>query len=178
MAMLKSCLLLFIIFSMGKAEVTFTRDVNGLDGLDGLDVDLARRCPATWIKFRLRCYKFFSHPARWITAQRNCQSLGANLASVHKKRENDFLLRLSPSSTWIGANDAVQDGHWMWSDGTVFLYSHWCAGEPNNANGVENCLEMNFSSKRCWNDIGCFHSRPYICAKDLRDRHASPVTVM
>ncbi|XDV23696.1 hypothetical protein PO909_028161 [Leuciscus waleckii] len=131
MAMLKSCLLLFVIFSMGNTEV-----------------DLARKCPATWIKFRRRCYKYFSHPTKWITAEKNCQSLGANLASVRKKLENDFLLSLLPSSTqtWIGAHSAV-DGHWMWSDGTVFLYTHWCAGEPNNYKGLEKCLEINYSCK-------------------------------
>ncbi|XP_056109178.1 galactose-specific lectin nattectin-like [Rhinichthys klamathensis goyatoka] len=182
MAMLKSCLLLFIIFSMGNTEVTITRDVNGLDGLD---VDLARRCPDTWIKSGLRCYKFFSHPAKWITAERNCQRLGANLASVRKKQENDFLLSLLPSSTptWVGAHDAIVssnvcptlNGHWMWSDGTVFSYSHWCAGEPNsNPHGYYSCVEISYSSNRCWNDIGCFYSKPYICVKELRDRHADP----
>jgi len=70
--------------------VTFTRDVNGLDelngwngldeldglnGLDGLnrlDADLASECPATWTKFKRRCYKFFSHPAKWIKAEVMC----------------------------------------------------------------------------------------------------------
>ncbi|XDV24121.1 hypothetical protein PO909_028382, partial [Leuciscus waleckii] len=98
-------------------------------------VDLDSRCPAGWIKFGLRCYKYFSHPTNWITAERNCQSLGANLASVRNTLENDFLLSLLPSPStrsWIGANDAVQEGHWLWSDGTVFLYTHWCSREPNN----------------------------------------------
>ncbi|XP_077083163.1 ladderlectin-like [Siphateles boraxobius] len=139
MAMLKSFLLLFIIFSMGDTEVNNTRNVNGLDA-----VDLARRCPATWTKLGLRCYKYFSHPSNWITAERNCQSLGANLASVRNKLENDFLLSLLPPSTraWIGAHDAVQDGHWLWSDGSVFLYTHWRTGEPNNYQRPENCLEI------------------------------------
>jgi len=67
--------------------VTFTRDVNGLDelgglngldglnrldGLNGLDADLASECPATWTKFKRRCYKFFSHPAKWIKAEVMC----------------------------------------------------------------------------------------------------------
>ena len=44
-----------------------------------------------------------------LSLQRNCQSFGANLASVHDQPENDFLLSLFPSKrTWIGAHDAVQ----------------------------------------------------------------------
>ncbi|XP_077083159.1 ladderlectin-like [Siphateles boraxobius] len=105
MAMLKSFLLLFIIFSMGNTEVNNTSHVNRLDA-----VGLARKCPATWMQYGLRCYKFISNPATWITAEKNCQSLGANLASVRNKLENNFLLSLLPSSTrtWAGANDAVQ----------------------------------------------------------------------
>ncbi|XP_039538835.1 C-type mannose receptor 2-like [Pimephales promelas] len=153
MPMLKSCLLLFIIFSMGNTEDA---------------VSLSRRCPATWMKFGLRCFKYFSHSATWITAERNCQSLGANLASVRNRLENDFLLSLLPSSTrtWIGGHDAIQEGHWLWSDGSVFLYSHWCTGQPDNL-GVENCLEINFTSNRCWNDAFCTTSLSYICVKDL-----------
>ncbi|CAM4660620.1 unnamed protein product [Leuciscus chuanchicus] len=165
MAMLKSCLLLFIIFSMGNTEVNVTRNVNGLDA-----VRLTRRCPPGWIQFGLRCYKYFSQSTIWLTAERNCQSLGANLASVRNKLENDFLLSLLPSPSthsWIGAHDAIQDGHWLWSDGTVFLYTNWCAGEPNNAGVPENCLEINLYSRRCWNDTPCSNSMSHICAKDL-----------
>ena len=30
----------------------------------------------------------------------------------------------------------------MWSDGTPVNFVNWNAGEPNNANGGENCVEM------------------------------------
>ncbi|KAG1949141.1 brevican core protein [Pimephales promelas] len=109
---------------------------------------------------------------------RNCQSLGANLASVRNKPENGFLLSLLPSPSthaWIGANDAVQDGHWLWSDGSVFLFTHWCSGEPNNyQQHPENCLEINHISNRCWNDASCSNSLPYICGKDLYDCDSAP----
>ncbi|XP_056109131.1 galactose-specific lectin nattectin-like isoform X5 [Rhinichthys klamathensis goyatoka] len=153
MAMLKSCLLLFIIFSMGDTNV-----------------DLDRRCPATWTQYGLRCYKYFSHSTTWIRAEKNCHSHGANLASVRNKLENDFLLSLLPSPStraWIGANDAVHEGHWLWSDGTVFSFTHWCSGEPNNYQHPEDCLEIHLFSKRCWNDAPCSTSMSCICVKDL-----------
>ncbi|XP_056109138.1 ladderlectin-like [Rhinichthys klamathensis goyatoka] len=155
MAMLKICLLLFIVFSIGNTEEC--RNTN------------ARRCPARWRKFGLQCYKYFSGPANWITAEENCLSLGANLASVRNNQENKFLLSLLPCSTrsWIGAHDAVQEGHWLWSDGSVFSYTNWCSGQPSNYQGAENCLEINYSSNRCWNDASCSDSMPYICVKSL-----------
>ncbi|KAG1949161.1 hypothetical protein F2P79_011972 [Pimephales promelas] len=100
MAMLKTCLLLFIIFSMGNSADEHDHGIiNG------------KSCLAGWRSFGLGCYKYFSDASNWITAERNCQSHGANLASVRNKAENDFLLSLLPSPstrTWIGAHDAVQ----------------------------------------------------------------------
>ncbi|RXN38610.1 zinc finger MYM-type 1-like protein [Labeo rohita] len=149
MAMLRSLLLLFTVFSMGNA-----------------DVDKVEKCPYGWTNFGVRCFRFFSQQVNWITAEKNCQSLDANLASVHNKLENDFLLSLLPSSTlcWMGAHDGEQDGQWLWSDGTPNDYTNWCPGEPNNSGSPENCGEINFSSdiaEKCpygWTNFGvrCF----------------------
>ncbi|XP_077081600.1 ladderlectin-like [Siphateles boraxobius] len=157
MAMLKSFLLLFIIFLMWNTEAYISSNNAG-------------RCAATWRKFGLRCYKFISHPSNWSTAQRNCQNLGVSLASVSNKLENDFLLTLLPSPStraWIGATDAVQEGHWLWSNRSCLSYTNWCSGQPNNYTLHENCLEINFTSDRCWNDECCSTSLSYICVKDL-----------
>ncbi|KAK9962774.1 hypothetical protein ABG768_008126 [Culter alburnus] len=150
MAMLTSLMLLFLIYSMGNAEVM--------------------KCPAGWSNFGLRCFKYFPQSVNWVTAERNCQSLGANLASAHNKLENDFLLGLLPSSStraWIGAHDGEQDGQWLWTDGTVNDYTNWCSGEPNNSGGVENCLDINLNSRLCWNDAHCSSQIGYICVTDV-----------
>ncbi|XP_056091266.1 ladderlectin-like [Rhinichthys klamathensis goyatoka] len=150
MAMLRSLLLLFVIFSMGNAA-----HISG--------------CRHGWTNFGQRCYKYFSLSVHWVKAERNCQSLGANLASVHDQPENDFLLSLLPSSTraWVGGHDGEQDGEWLWSDGSVYDYDHWCSGEPNNFDVPENCLEINWNSNRCWNDSPCSTSMKYICVSDI-----------
>ncbi|KAK9976692.1 hypothetical protein ABG768_021897, partial [Culter alburnus] len=99
---------------------------------------------------------------------RNCQSLGANLASVHNKPENEFLLGLLPSSSsraWIGAHDAVQEGQWLWTDGSLYDFTNWCSGEPNNL-GTENCVDISWTSNRCWNDLTCSGQIGYICVTD------------
>ncbi|XP_077072807.1 ladderlectin-like [Siphateles boraxobius] len=152
MAMLRSLILLSIIFSMGNAEVNLVK------------------CPYGWTNFGLRCYKYFSQSVTWITAEKNCQTLGANLASVHSKMENDFLLSLVPSLStifWVGAHDGEQDGQWLWSDGTVLDYTSWCSTEPNNFHVPENCLVINWTSNRCWNDMPCSYSSSYVCVADV-----------
>ncbi|XP_039546059.1 ladderlectin-like [Pimephales promelas] len=154
MAMLRSVILLFFIFSMGNA-----------------DVNLVERCPYGWTNFGLQCYKYFSQSVTWITAEKNCQALGANLVSVHSKAENDFVLSLVPSSStrfWAGAHDGEQEGQWLWSDGSVSGdFGNWCSAEPNNAGGSENCLELSYSSNRCWNDASCSTPLSYVCIIDV-----------
>ncbi|XP_052414569.1 ladderlectin-like isoform X2 [Carassius gibelio] len=151
MAMLRSLLLLFIVFSTGNAAGK---------------PDKGRPCQYGWTNFETRCYKFFSQLATWIEAERNCIDQHANLASVNKEEENSFLLGLLPSPTtrcWIGVQDAVEEGEWLWSDGTNYDYDNWCTGEPNNLN-VENCGEINWTSDECWNDSTCTNPKGYICA--------------
>ncbi|XP_016398390.1 galactose-specific lectin nattectin-like [Sinocyclocheilus rhinocerous] len=154
MAMLRSLLLLFIVFSMGNAEV-----------------NLVKRCPYGWTNFGVRCYKFFSQEVNWITAEKNCQSLDANLASVHSKIEHDFLLSLLPSSSthcWFGTHDGEQEGQWLWTDGTPYDYTHWAPGQPDNTGEpiTENCGELNYKNNG-WNDGSCLTPQGYVCAKYL-----------
>ncbi|XP_016313609.1 ladderlectin-like [Sinocyclocheilus anshuiensis] len=151
MAMLRSLLVLFIVFSMGNADVVRNK-----------------KCHYGWTNFGVRCYKFFSQSADWITAERHCIDHHANLASVHDELENRFLRSLLPSTTrcWLGVHDGVQEGQWLWSDGTPYDYTNWCSNEPNNLN-VENCGEISWTSNRCWNDVSCSFSMGYVCAKEL-----------
>uniref|UniRef100_A0A673JK21 Galactose-specific lectin nattectin-like n=1 Tax=Sinocyclocheilus rhinocerous TaxID=307959 RepID=A0A673JK21_9TELE len=90
MAMLRSLLVLFILFSMGNAD--------------------DKQCHYGWTNFGVRCYKFFSQSADWITAERNCIDRHGNLASVHDELENNFLMSRLPSTTrcWLGVHDGVQ----------------------------------------------------------------------
>ncbi|XP_073675826.1 ladderlectin-like [Garra rufa] len=153
MAMLRSLLLFFTVFSIGNAEV-----------------DKVEKCPYGWTNFGVRCFKYFSQTVNWVTAERNCQKEDANLASVRSKVENDFLMSLLPTSSslcWIGAHDGVQEGQWVWGDGTPFAYTNWCATEPNDLGSAEDCGEINWTPNRCWNDRDCSSLIGYVCAKDL-----------
>ncbi|XP_051980247.1 ladderlectin-like [Xyrauchen texanus] len=148
MAMLRNLLLLFGIFFLQNAE--------------------AKRCPFGWKPFGVQCYKHFPQEVNWATAEKNCQSVGGNLASVQSKLDNDFLLSLVPGSSraWIGGHDGEVDGQWMWTDGSVFEFTHWGPNEPNTYNNIpENCLEISRDSEQRWNDELCSASMSFICAQ-------------
>ncbi|CDR18485.1 unnamed protein product, partial [Oncorhynchus mykiss] len=78
--------------------------------------------------------------------------------------------------TWIGANDAIKEGLWLWSDGSRFNYQNWGPGQPSNynhgvikdnTNGREHCMEMNYGASRCQNDAPCWFTFPFLCSRKL-----------
>ncbi|XP_073724627.1 galactose-specific lectin nattectin-like [Misgurnus anguillicaudatus] len=150
MAVMRALVLLFLVFSVENAAAE-------------------KNCPYGWTHFDMKCYKFFSQLVNWVTAEKNCQSCGANLASVRNIVENKFLLSLlGDTRAWIGGHDGEIEGQWLWTDGSQFDFTNWCCTEPNNNGGKEHCLETNYNPSRCWNDAPCSYKMSYICAKPLR----------
>ncbi|MBU2554762.1 MAG: T9SS type A sorting domain-containing protein [Bacteroidetes bacterium] len=92
------------------------------------------------------------------------------LATITSQSENEYLFGKISQDTWIGANDAGNEGVWKWIDGPETgvqfwqgsssgssvggRYNNWASGEPNNAFGTENYAHMycreDFPGK--WND--------------------------
>uniref|UniRef100_A0A3B3Z4F7 C-type lectin domain-containing protein n=1 Tax=Poecilia mexicana TaxID=48701 RepID=A0A3B3Z4F7_9TELE len=89
----------------------------------------------------------------WANAEKNCLSMGANLASVrnaYEYRRIQALIRAASRNSreaWLGGSDAQQERTWLWSDGSPMRYTNWCPGEPNNGGGSQHCLQMNYSGK-------------------------------
>ncbi|XP_034020969.1 uncharacterized protein LOC117505435 [Thalassophryne amazonica] len=136
-------------------------------------------CPRGWSEISGHCFSYVAKPLTWKNAERNCMSMGGHLASVHSYAEyldiQNLIIKVTrqPSQPWLGGSETYEEGHWLWSDGTPFGYNNWCPGEPNN--GVffsqysQDCLQMNHSAQKCWDDDHCFHIRPSICAKPPTD---------
>jgi hypothetical protein len=122
-----------------------------------------------------RYYKVFVENVSWDEARNECARMGGRLAVVRSQADNDFLAGLSRSHVWLGATDAGRKGTWRWVDGTALSYSNWEAGEPNDADGWEDCLMMTKYGK--WNDLANHAGiiDGYICEWD-RTAHPGPVT--
>ncbi|XP_028447514.1 galactose-specific lectin nattectin isoform X2 [Perca flavescens] len=129
-------------------------------------------CPPGWTQFGSRCFSFNFQGKSWTDAENFCKSDGGNLASVHSEEEQlflrDFIKKVTGEAkwAWIGGFDSVQEGLWMWSDGSIFDYKSWASGQPDNADGIEHCLHMNFQGDN-WNDTPCSRLLPFLCSKNL-----------
>ncbi|KAK2863344.1 hypothetical protein Q5P01_002877 [Channa striata] len=129
-------------------------------------------CSEGWFHFDGRCFKYVQKPMSWSKAELNCLSMGAHLASVHNLQEYEEIQRQIVAAThhynetWIGGSDAQLEDVWLWSDGSIFHYSHsWCPKEPNNAGGSQHCLRINYGDQKCWDDFQCGYFHPSVCAK-------------
>uniref|UniRef100_A0A2C9M6Q8 Apple domain-containing protein n=1 Tax=Biomphalaria glabrata TaxID=6526 RepID=A0A2C9M6Q8_BIOGL len=92
-------------------------------------------------------------------------ALGSTLMSVKYVEKLDILKTYVTSSVFIGLDDTVKEGTFIWhDDGTVLnrelMLQIFNSGEPNNSNGKEDCVNYDIGSK-LFNDIDCSALRNY-----------------
>ena len=85
----------------------------------------------------------------WANAYNLCLNFGAELVTIKSQSENDYVASLIPNTSqlrvWIGG-----------SSRSVYGYTNWSNGEPNNLDNEEDKILMygnygNFEKGK-WND--------------------------
>ncbi|KAM3612614.1 uncharacterized protein V6R79_011289 [Siganus canaliculatus] len=126
-----------------------------------------KRCQTGWMKFDISCYFVSSEKKNWTTSREDCITRGADLVVVDDREEQTFINKLTKSANnvWIGLHDTLQEGTWMWVDGTPVNITFWQAGQPNSFNGNQDCGELVSKSPGVgeWNDDGCFAEQIFVC---------------
>lgn len=102
------------------------------------------------------------HTFIWDEGANLCKKYGLDMVSIHSATANDVVSAAIADSfgnteeCWIGLNQV--NNAWVWTDGSVFDYSHWENGEPNNVNMNERHVGMWSNSphgrRQFWNDEG------------------------
>ena len=109
------------------------------------------------------CYGYVKNYYKtWADAEDYCKTRrGGHLASIHSEDELKFVQSNFPRDLWLGASDIVEEGTWVWTDGSSFDYSAWSSGNPNNM-GDQDCLEGN-SHNLQRDDDNCNKKKLYLC---------------
>ena len=106
----------------------------------------------------------------WFVAEEACQDFGGHLASVLSPAEHNRIASelISSDNTWLGLNDQLTEGNFVWSDGSELDYTNWAGGEPNDDDGTEHCVEFDRTTTNFrWNDNDCDLTRPFVCKAPL-----------
>ncbi|XP_033466303.2 type-2 ice-structuring protein-like [Epinephelus lanceolatus] len=126
-------------------------------------------CPSGWTGYNGRCFSYIPTVMTWANAERHCQNLGGNLASVHSFNEQHAIQSMILQQahayplTWLGGSDAAQEGTWFWSDGKPFRFNYWDKGQPDNYASA-HCLVMNSGDLKKFDDQPCHYTKPFVCA--------------
>ena len=127
-------------------------------------------CPESFVYIVDGCYQVTPITYTWIDAVKACANNSAYLATINSSTLNTQLfnhissLGLASSSIWIGLNDISKEGHYQWIDGSGKLkFATWHAGDPNDYQGVENCIVMLANAQGNWADIDCSNSFQALC---------------
>ncbi|XP_033476283.2 uncharacterized protein LOC117253054 [Epinephelus lanceolatus] len=133
------------------------------------DAPVAPTCRDGWHEFEGRCFQYVPRALTWAAAERNCKNSKSHLASVHNHHEYQFIQTMirtitqSNGEAWIGGSDCQQKDTWLWSDGSIFFWTFWCAGQRNTS----GCLQMNHGGEDCWHEDECSSKLPSVCAYSL-----------
>ncbi|PIK60009.1 putative C-type lectin BfL-2-like [Apostichopus japonicus] len=130
-------------------------------------------CPKDSLSYNGDCYLFISENTKFFEAEAFCNNKSDELSSSHlvSIKDRDELEFVSAASlqlfgatkVWIGLNDENIEGQFEWTDGSIFNYSHFADGEPNNHSHREHCVHI--YAETTWNDASCNGKKPFVCKR-------------
>lgn len=167
--------LLIISVIILVVAIFFTQCKKGIDnaGLQTLKANISvnnasssTSCPSNWIYHSGNCYFFSIESLNWTASRDNCRRMDSQLAVIKNRDEETFVEHTGKGRIWIGLS-RVQNGPWIWEDGTLLCDRFWQCGEPNNTGGLENCAELITVSSTSigWNDDECRKPKRSLCKR-------------
>ncbi|XP_024286595.1 macrophage mannose receptor 1 [Oncorhynchus tshawytscha] len=135
---------------------------------------------AVWRKNNGICYYYNDTDiVDFQTAMSRCYDEKALLVSILNKDEQAYINTMigtgRAESSWIGmVVFGIAADQYQWVDWSPVTYVFWGLGEPNNANGEEQCVQMNRHQGN-WNDVNCARTNAgYLCKKYPNEDHTPP----
>ena len=127
-------------------------------------------------------YTYHEERVSYADAQNRCQAEGQSLAMPKSEAEHQAMLLAKPQdfdvSIWLGMDDIVNEGEWVFNDGTTLswpddgsgqTWARWRAGNPDdwtdggNQPEGEDCVALTAwpVGSYVWNDASCTNNVYY-----------------
>uniref|UniRef100_A0A673KXP1 C-type lectin domain family 4 member M-like n=1 Tax=Sinocyclocheilus rhinocerous TaxID=307959 RepID=A0A673KXP1_9TELE len=115
------------------------------------------------------CFFMSTELKSWSDCRQYCRDRGADLVIINTEEKQ---VSLFSERVWIGLSDTENEGIMKWVDNSPLKQGFWFKGEPNNSNGNEDCIELNYNREETgwsplnsWNDYPCSEKKKGICEK-------------
>ncbi|XP_045587192.2 perlucin [Procambarus clarkii] len=125
-----------------------------------------RCCPYPYKRVLDECFYLSSKQLAWSQARHYCQGMKGDLATPkHVFALVSFVLENGAwtGAVWIGATDQGREGVWQWVNGQPIAADQWTPGQPDNAGGAENCMDIRLAWHPSLNDFNCVISQRFVC---------------
>ena len=127
-------------------------------------------CDEDWTLFNDHCYLYIDKKQSWDDALATCKSKDSYLVEITSESELEFVAGLKIwfyKRIWIGATDKEHEGKFLYQKNKQAVPTKfWNVGEPNNAEGKEDCVEMIKLDDNKFNDVPCDFVWPFLCEKN------------
>lgn len=104
-----------------------------------------------------RWYGFSPAPMTRDQAHAAAFAFGGSLASIGSSAEQTWIQNtFAPYSAWrywIGLNDLAVEGQYVWANGEPVVYTNWAPGQPDNAGGNQDGVQLEPGSSWRWSDV-------------------------
>jgi hypothetical protein len=111
------------------------------------------------------CYLQSVVTASWFAARNDCQEWGGDLVVVESLEEDALLTGRMTADVWIGARRDPA-GVLVWVDSQPLVYENWSGTQPDDFQGLEDCVEKRVAEGGEWNDRPCTGDpQAYFCER-------------
>jgi hypothetical protein len=108
------------------------------------------------------CLARFGWTETWADAEAACAAHGGHLATIGSVTENARIQSLGAPG-WIGLNDRVAEGSFLWSSGDAASYTGWASGQPDDDDGADCAL----AAEGGWTDEPCADGHSFVCEIEI-----------
>jgi Lectin C-type domain len=99
----------------------------------------------------------------WEDALLYCEGRGMNLATFDSREEAKYFNSIAGKEVWVGITDQKEEGKFIQITDDQEADIPWNAGEPNNFNDDENCVQSGFDGG--FNDNDCKSVIRFACER-------------
>ena len=112
------------------------------------------------IEYNGHWYAVILDNLKFYDAEAQAQAMGGHLVTVNDQAENDFITQLifdtlgNNRTTWVGLNDAEEEGVLTWVSGETSTYRNFLSGFADNWNGAagQDFVVTNHVNPGTWDD--------------------------